>query len=146
MEQKLVEKAAEIISAKTLIDGEPFGPVGILALIDLDGYPKASAKSVSKNCGINWLTFCVNFRDKNIKRIEQCNHASVCLFSIEPLYNITLVGKIEVITDLEVKREMWFDDCKNYWTGPEDENLCVLKFVTERYKIFINGEEVEGKI
>jgi general stress protein 26 len=146
MDQKIVEKAAKIISEKIFYEGDELGITGVLALIDLDNFPKASAKTVSKNDGINWLTFCVNFRDKNIERIERCNYASVCFFSGEAGYNITLIGKIEVITDPEVKREMWYGSCKDIWSGPEDENYCVLKFTTERYKIFIEDEEIEGKV
>jgi general stress protein 26 len=68
------------------------------------------------------------------------------LFSLEPLYNITLVGKIEVITDIAIKKEMWYDGIEDHFTGPEDENYCVLKFVTERYKLMVDYKEVEGKI
>ena len=134
MEQKIVEKAAEIFSAKR-IDGA-------LALIDLDGYPTASAKSVLKNDGISWLIFATGSHHK--KRIDKCNHASFCYFSQE--YNITLIGKIEVIPDIETRKEMWQEWFGEFWTGAEDENYCVLKFVTERYKIWIGEEEVEGKI
>ena len=66
--------------------------------------------------------------------------------TIEPFFNITLVGKIKVITDPKIKKEMWYNGLEHYFTGYEDENYCVLKFVTERYKIFIDDEEVEGKI
>jgi len=138
MDQKIIEKAIEIISKKSLDC--------VLALIDLDGYPTASTITVSKDDGINWLTFCTGLGSTRTKRIDKCNRASVCFFSIEPLYNITLVGKIEVITDNEIKKEMWYEGLKNHFTGPEDENYCVLKFVTERYKLMIDYKEVEGKI
>ena len=133
MDHKIIDKAEEIISAKRLDC--------VLALIDLDGYPTASTITVSKNNGINWLTFCTGFGGTKTKRIDQCDRASVCFFSLNPLYNITLVGKIEVITDFEVKKEMWYDSLKNHFTGPEDPNFCVLKFKTERYKLMIGGEE-----
>ena len=134
MDQKIAEKAAEIFSAKR-IDG-------VLALIDLDGYPTTSAKSVLKNDGINRLIFATGSHHK--KRIDKCNHASFCYFSQE--YNITLIGKIEVMSDIETRKKMWQEWFGEFWTGPEDENYCVLKFVTERYKIWIGEEESEGKI
>jgi len=138
MDQKIVEKAAEIISVKK-IDC-------VLSLIDFDGYPTASTITVSKNEGINWITLCTGLYRNSAKRIEKCNRASVCFYSNEPLYNITLVGKIEIITEQNVKNEMWYDGLKNHYTGPEDKNYCVLKFITERYKLFIDFKEVEGKI
>jgi len=133
MDQKIVDKAAEIISANKLDC--------VLALIDLDGYPTASTITVSKNDGINWLTFCTGFGSPKTKRIDKCSRASVCFSSSNPLYNITLVGKIEVLTDSETKKEMWYDGLKNHFTGPEDQNYCVLKFKTERFKLMIGGEE-----
>jgi general stress protein 26 len=138
MDQEIIKKAVEIISVKK-IDC-------VLSLIDLDGYPIGSTITVSKNDGINWITFCTGLYRNSPKRVEQCNRASVCFFSVEPLYNITLVGKIEVITDQNMKNEMWYDGLKQHYTGPEDKDYCVLKFVTERYKLFIDFKEVEGKI
>jgi len=135
MNQKIVDKAAEIISAERLFCA--------LALIDLDGYPTASAITVSKNDGINWLTFCTEFDTIKTKRITQCDRASVCFFSLNPAYNITLIGKIEVITDAEVKKEMWYDDLKYSFTGQDDPKYCVLKFTTERYKLMIGDEAVQ---
>jgi hypothetical protein len=35
---------------------------------------------------------------------------------------------------------------QDHFTGPEDENYCVLKFVTERYKLFVDNKIIEGKI
>jgi len=136
MEQKIVERAVEIISAQRLNC--------VLALIDLDGYPTASTITVSKNSCLNWLTFCTGLGSPKTKRIEQCNRASVCFISEEPLYNITLVGKIEVITDQNIKKEMWYDGLENHFKGPEDTNYCVLKFTTERYKLMIGGEETSN--
>jgi len=138
MDQKIVEKAIEIISAERLDS--------IMALIDIDGYPTASTITVSKNNGIKWLTFCTGLGSNKTKRIDLCNRASICFSSDEPLYNITLIGKIEVITDSEIKKEMWYDGLDNHFSGPEDKNYCVLKFVTERYKLFIDYTEIEGKI
>jgi general stress protein 26 len=138
MEQKVVEKAAEIISA------EPLNCV--LALMDLDGYPTASTIMVSKNDGIKWLTFCTMVEPNKKRRIDNCNRASVCFFSTEPLYNISLVGKIEVITDQKIKEEMWYEGLEHHFSGHDDENYCVLKFVTERYNLFVGYEEATGKM
>jgi general stress protein 26 len=143
MDQEIVEKAVEIISTK--------GRDCVLALIDLDGYPTASAVTVLKNDGIKWLTFCTVLGNNKTKRIDKCNRASVCFMDsslLDPVYNITLVGKIEVLTDPEIKKEMWTAGIgmEDQWTGPEDKSYCVLKFTTERYRLFIDWKTTEGKI
>jgi general stress protein 26 len=114
--------------------------------LDLDGYPTASTISVSKNEKIKWLTFCTFVDGNKIKRIERSNLASVCFFSSETMYNITLTGKIEVITDPKVKQEMWYEQLEGQFSGPEDENYCVLKFTTERYNISFDFEVETGKL
>jgi len=137
MDKNIVEKAIKIISDQRLNC--------VLALIDLDGYPSASTITVSKNNGIEWLTFCTGYGTKD-KKIEKCNRASVCFTSSDPLYNITLVGKIEVVNDIKIKKEMWYSALENHFKGPEDAYYCVLKFSTERYKIMIGGEETSANI
>ena len=137
MDHDVIGKAAEFISEKG------FGCV--LALIDADGYPTASTYSVSKNDSIKWVTFCTLLSGNAPNRIKKCDRASICLNSSEePFYNITLVGKIEVITDPEVKKEMWYESSE--WGGPEDPNFCVLKFTTERYNLYVDEKEAVGKV
>jgi general stress protein 26 len=141
MDQNLIEKASGIVS-KEHMDC-------VLALIDLDGYPTASTITVSKASGINWITFVINSNCNKAIRLKNNNRASVCFASlgnIEPLYNITLVGKIEIINDQKIRDEMWWDDCKNHFTGPDDPNYCVLKFITERYNLFVEWQNISGKI
>ena len=140
MDQNIIEKANKIISDHRLDC--------VLALIDLDGSPTASTITVSKNDGIKWLTFCTVYGNKD-KRIEKCDRASVCFTSLpqsitDPLYNITLVGKIEVINNIETKKEMWYDDLKSHFYGYDDPKLCVLKFSTERYNIMIEESNING--
>ncbi|MDR2196492.1 MAG: pyridoxamine 5'-phosphate oxidase family protein [Coriobacteriales bacterium] len=138
MEQGYLKKASDAISGKRLDC--------VLALLDLDGFPTASPISIAKNQSIGWLAFCTFLDGSKIKRIENCNRASVCLFSADPMYNISLVGTIEVITDPEVKNEMWYDDLQIHFSGPSDENYCVLKFTTERYNLLFDFEEVKGSL
>jgi general stress protein 26 len=138
MDQDIVKKAGKIISSKRLDC--------VLSQIDLDGYPVGSTKTRSKNDGIEWITFCVNLDGNQPKRIEKCDRASVCFHSSNPVYNITLIGKTEIITDPEIKKEMWYSACKEIWSGPDDPNLCVLKFTTERYNLWVDFKQVYGKI
>jgi len=138
MSLDFVEKAGELISIKNI--------EGVLALIDHEGYPTASAITLSKNKGIKWLTFCTNTKGNKTQRVSNCNKASVCFYSVYPLFNITLVGKIMIITDLDAKRDMWYEECKYHWNNYQSENFCVLKFTTIRYNIMIDAEVVDGVI
>ena len=116
----------------------------VLALIDLDGYPTAATISPSKIDGIRQISFCSGLGSNWAKRIEKCDRASVCFNSEEKQYNITLVGNIEVKTDLETKKDMWYEGLRYYYNGPEDPNFCVLQFKTKRYSLMLNEHDVNG--
>jgi general stress protein 26 len=139
MKQEIIAKAAEIIRGKTGYIGGGMEGYATLALIDENGFPTASTLTIAKADGINWLTFNTSLDRNSVKRINKCDRASVCINSSQ--YNITLVGTVEVLTDPETKRDMWFPVMEGQWSGPDDPQYCVLRFTTKRYSIFILGYE-----
>ena len=118
----------------------------VLILRDFDGYPTGSTKSPAKSGGIEWIAFCEGLESNATKRVRECNLASVCFNSgVDPIYNITLTGKIEIVTDPAVKKEMVYDGIKEYFPlGADDPNLCVLMFKTERYNIWNVAGDGDG--
>lgn len=141
MNEEIIARAGEIIAKKTGGGNEGYC---VLALIDKDGYPTASTISASKAEGINRITFCTGLGSNKADRIKQCSHASVCFNAID--HNITLVGTIEILTDLDIKKEMWYKGLEENFDGPEDPNYCVLLFKTERYNLFVDWKEAKGKV
>ncbi|WP_238917019.1 pyridoxamine 5'-phosphate oxidase family protein [Clostridium sp. YIM B02555] len=139
MNEKIISRAGEIVEKNT---GE--GTYCELALIDLEGYPTVSTITASKADGINWLTFCTGIGSDKSIRVNKCNRASVCFNSDE--YNITLVGTIDIITDPDIKKEMWYGGLTNHFSGPQDSNYCVLRFKTERYNLLVDWEEAKGRL
>lgn len=139
MNEKIISKAGEIVEQNT---GE--STYCELGLMDLEGYPTVSTITASKAEGINWLTFCTGLGSDKANRIRKCNRASVCINSNE--YNITLVGTIDIITDSDVKKEMWYDGLSNHFSGFQDPNYCVLRFKTERYNLLVDWKEVRGRL
>jgi general stress protein 26 len=118
-----------------------------LGLMDSEDYPTISTVTPAKADGTKWIAFVAGIGSNKAERISHCEKASVCFNSDSPLlYNITLVGTIEVLTDSKTKREVWCGICENHFSGPEDPNYCVLKFTTKKYSIFIEMEEESGKI
>ncbi|SHI16780.1 General stress protein 26 [Sporobacter termitidis DSM 10068] len=138
MNREIIVKAGEIVEKNT---GR--GTSCVLALIDPDGYPTASAITAAKAEGISWVAFCTGLNGPKAGRIRKCRRASVC-FSDD--YNITLVGTIELVTDPEVKKEMWYGGLANHFSGPDDPDYCVLRFKTERYSLMLDGKEARGTL
>ena len=139
MKDKIISRAGEIV-AQNIREGTYCA----LALIDSESYPTVSTITASKADGINWLTFCTGLGSDKADRIRKSNKASVCFNSNE--YNITLVGTIDIITDPDVKKEMWYGGLINHFSGPEDPNYCVLRFKTERYNLLVDWEEAKGRL
>jgi general stress protein 26 len=139
MNQEIIIKAGEVIKKNS---GE--GTYCSISLIDLDGYPTTSTITASKTDGINWITFCTGLGGTRTNRINNCNRASICFNAND--YNITLVGTIEIVTDSDVKKEMWYNGLYNHFSGPDDPNYCVLRFMTKRYNLLVDWKEAMGEL
>ena len=141
MNPDIIKRANELINSKTNYIGGGMEGYAILSLIDENGYPTASALTIAKADGINWLTFATSSDSNKAMRVGKCNRASVCIASSE--YNVTLVGTVEVVTDIETKKATWLPimDGNPYWTSYDDPNFCVLRFNAERYNIYFADDE-----
>ncbi len=142
MNQKAIKKAHEIVNAKSDFVGGGMEGYVSLALIDEDGYPVITTISIAKADGIKWLTFVPGSERNSVKRANKCNRACVCINS--RYYHISLVGTIEVLTDVESRKDNWQEPLREYWSGPEEADYCVLRFTTERYTIYLIDKDFEG--
>ena len=104
MSKEIIEKAGKIIQTHTGKNAaEGSEPYCVLALIDLEGYPTASAITPAQAEGIEKISMCTGLSSNKAERVRKCNRAGICFSSLE--YNITLTGTIEIITDPKVKKE-----------------------------------------
>ena len=67
------------------------------------------------------------------------------LFDKDSFSGISLTGIVEVITDNEIRKRMWYDALGDHFKDSEDEKWCVLMFKPERYNIFIDGRTIRGE-
>lgn len=144
MSQEILDKAVKIVNNNSACDNETGFGFCTLSLLDSEGFPTTSIITPAKSNGLNWITFGTMLDQNRVSRITNCNRASVCFGT--PEYCINLVGEIEIITDEAVKHEMWYEGLSHHFTGPSDPNYCVLKFNTKRYKLFLDYQEIEGKL
>jgi general stress protein 26 len=144
MDKDIIKKAGDIIASKTGYIGGGMEGFATLALIDENGYPTASTLTIAKANGIEWITFNTSLDRDSVKRIKKCDRASVCINS--STFNITLVGKAEILTDAKTKNDMWFPVMKGQWSGPDAPEYCVIRFKTERYSLFVDYKEVKGTL
>lgn len=141
--EAIIAKAGEIIAQRAA------GEHNYCTLISVnpDGSPASTTISVSKSDGIRWLTFCTGVGAPSPQRFRANPKACVCFNSDEDKgYHIALMGEVEVCTDLETKREMWYSGLENHFSGPEDENLAVLRFTTKSYSLWVDWTDVKGEL
>jgi general stress protein 26 len=137
MNQEIITRAGELINLKAgYKDTDGMSGYAALSLIDDNGYPSATTFAITRSDGINWLTFNTAVNREYAKRISKNNKACVCINSSE--YTINLVGTAVALTDLETKKENWLPIMNDmpHWSGPEDPQLLIIRFTTERYTIF----------
>ena len=150
MSKEIIAKASGIIKNKST-EGKHIGAGIALTLIDSDGYPTTSCVSISKANGISEILFGIGLNSNKAKRAKECAHASICVFDDdyegESYYNITLVGDVEVVTDFNVKKDVWHDGMygEHFEQGINDPDFAVLRFTTRRYNLWVDlGDTVEG--
>ena len=149
MSEKIIARAGEIIKSKSAEVNMGAGVT--LSLVDHEGYPTTSTISISKADGINQILFGVGLDSNKAKRARACSRASLCIFDDDyennEYYNITLVGDIEILTDHEIKNEVWYEGLAEHFPGGTgDPNFCVLRFVTKRYNLWVDDEEAIGNL
>ena len=117
----------------------------VMSLLDEEGYPTASMITASRSDGFKWITFCTGAGWNKPNRIARDARTCIYFFDEPSFTGISLTGKTEVLTDDATKTHMWYDELGASFTGPRDPNWCVLRFVPERYSIFINDHTIRGK-
>jgi general stress protein 26 len=88
------------------------------------------------------MTFCTGLQSNKAKRVALSDRAGVCFCGLD--HNVTLTGRMEILSDEAIKREMWYDGLQHHFSGPDDPEYCVLRFTTERYNLLVDWKEARG--
>ena len=143
-----LQKAETIVNGSTMHTAAQsgLGADWVMALTDEEGYPAASMITASRADGFKWIAFCTGLGWNKPNRAAKDPRACVYLFDKESFSGISLTGVVEVLTDAETKRRMWYDalGAGDFFKGPDDEAWCVLMFKPERYNIYINDRTIRG--
>ena len=118
----------------------------VMSLIDDEGFPSASMITASKADGFNWISFCTGINSNKANRVKRDSRACVYFFDVKSFTGISLTGHINIITDSEMKKQMWYDTLGDHFSGPDDENYCVLMFKPRKYNIFIDFQTLQGAL
>ena len=134
---KLIEEKA--ISILTECD------TAMLASVTEDGYPRPVPMGKIKADGISQIWFSTGtFSDKTIQ-FQLNPKAGVCF--MEGGDSIVLTGKVEIVSDMEIKKALWSDWMFAHFPGGViDPSYCILKFTSEEATYWIDNEFVKASI
>lgn len=110
-----------------------------LSTINEEGFPRPVAIDVIAHDGIReiWMT---TYRNSTKARHLMVNRKAGISF-VREADSASLTGKAEVVTDKDTLRRYWKDFFSHYYPdGPYDENYCLIRFSTQKAKLWIDGK------
>ena len=132
MGNELVSKAAAVMNA---------AETAVIALVDENGFPRACAISCLKTEGIKHAWFATGLSSGKVRCIRLNNKTGLCCY--DQNNNLTLMGTVEILTEPEIKKEMWADWLINYFPGGvTDPEYCILRFSAEK-AVFCSDSQYE---
>lgn len=116
-----------------------------IASIDNEGFPcpVPMSKISSKGCNEIWLATTAN--SVKVTDFKLNNKAGLCYSNYGD--SVGLRGIIEIITDDNIRKEMWQDWLIIHFPyGPTDPNFVLLHFIGKEATFWINGEFTHEKL
>jgi general stress protein 26 len=86
--------------------------------------------------------FCSRLDTKKIRHIKNNPnvHISLGVTSLETARNwLQVEGKAEVSTDKTERHAFWFDELKDYFSGPDDPSFCIVIVKPSRIELGTMG-------
>jgi len=116
--------------------------VAFVGSVDGEGFPNMKAMlPPRKRSGVREFWFTTNTSSERVKQWRENPKACIYFYEQRPwkYQGVMLVGKMEVLEDEAVKKEVWKrGDHIYYAEGVTDPDYCVLKFTARRGKYYCN--------
>ena len=113
--------------------------VAIISSINEHGYPVIRAMLRPRKIERNELYFSTNLSSNKVSEYNNCPKACVYFYKkvLISYTGIGLIGKMEVLTNQEIKNEIWkLGDSIFYKNGKTDPDYFVLKFTIENTRFY----------
>ena len=106
-----------------------------VASVDEEGFPNIKAMFMPRKIEGNCFYFSTNTSSMRAQQFLKNEKASIYFYqrSRYRYEGLMLTGKMEVLQDPEIKKEIWRSgDTMFYKQGGDDPDYCVLKFTAEK--------------
>lgn len=109
----------------------------VVTSIDEEGFPNARMMFARVKEGVRIHYFSTNISSHHTPQFMANPKACVYYFNTRHFKGLTLMGTMEVCTDLETRQKLWCSGDERYYpNGVEDEDYCVLKFTVEQGRYY----------
>ncbi len=128
-------KPEEIIAARILsCANEVF-----LSSVGESGGPRSSIVTKLKSEDYNVVYFGAPLNSRKVQNIKSNPNASICYYNGSD--SITLVGKVEFVTDPSLKKQLWYEWCnKSNSMTMSEYDFCPMKFTTTEATFWIRNK------
>lgn len=93
------------------------------------------------------IYFSTNTSSSKIDHIKENPKVAVYFCDTEQFKGVMFSGKVEIIEDLELKRQFWLDRSIRYYPkGLTDPDYTILRFKPNNARFYYKLEQVEFKI
>lgn len=121
-------------SAQELL--ESCGDVTV-ASVNEEGYPRICVVAKLKSEGFQTIYFSTGSSGTKTRHFRKNPKSSVCYY--KDGNSVTLVGEVEIVEDMNIKKSLWFDwMIEHFPGGVTDSENCVLKFTGKEATVWID--------
>ncbi len=93
------------------------------------GYPNVKAMIKMENEDLKIVWFSTNTSSKRITQLNRDSKTYVYFVDFDQWEGLMLVGNIEVLQDIESKKQLWHEGYEKYYpSGVTDPDYSVLRF------------------
>lgn len=131
--EQLIEKAQQLLEKTRLLT---------LASVNEGGYPRPVPMVKVKTDGLRTIWFTTTTSSEKVVHFRSNPKAGISFYTEQDC--VVLTGKVELITDSGVKKELWQDWFAEFYTkGVDDPEYMVLKFTSEDAILLFGTEFVK---
>ena len=130
------KKAAEMLQKSEVV---------VLTSINQEGYPRPVPMSMVKAEGISTVWMSTGDTSWKTEDFRKNPKGGLCFYAQGD--SVCMTGDVEVITDADIKLELWQDWFINHFPGgPTDPTYVILKFKSNHATYWIEGKFIHRKV
>jgi general stress protein 26 len=120
----------------------------IISSVDEEGFPNLKAMlKPREHDGLEVFYFTTNTSSMRVKQYLRNPKASIYFYDTRFFKGLMLIGTMEVLHDQETKDRIWRDgDTMYYSKGVTDPDYCVLRFTTQKCRMYENFKSYDFEV